>query len=392
MKKIYQNMFISGLLFLVMGGCFQAMAEDVQIHGFISQGYLKTDQNNYLADTDDGTFQFNEMGINFTTYATRRLKIGCQFFARDIGNVGNDEIVVNWAFGEYNFRNWLGLRAGLIKLPFGFYNDTRDYDALRTAIFLPGSVYNEYLRDGSKSIKGIELFGSQAMGVLGMLKYQFSTGNTQIPVDSGTAELLQIRFPDLHLTDIEVGPVYDVHLEWLAPLDGLRLGVSYVKTDFLYNAEDDSATSSIRYRASSSQWYTISAEFIWNNLTLSAENYVTINDVAVRLYNKGKFILAYDADTETSFDDCYYLRLSYRFTDWLETGFYYSEFLEDPDVNKDYNELKDQCLSFRFDINPFWLFKLEAHLMNGNSGVKEDNDGHTYNEWMLYAAKMSFMF
>lgn len=30
--------------------------------------------------------------------------------------------------------------------------------------------------------------------------------------------------------------------------------------------------------------------------------------------------------------------------------------------------------------------------MNGKRVVQPDDDGHTYNEWMLYAAKMTFMF
>ncbi len=79
----------------------KTMANDlVDIHGFISQGYLKTDNNNYLADTKDGSTQFNEMGINFRTSPTDKLTIGCQFFARDLGAVGNDEVTLGWVVGD----------------------------------------------------------------------------------------------------------------------------------------------------------------------------------------------------------------------------------------------------------------------------------------------------
>ena len=52
----------------------------VDIHGFISQGYLKTDHNNYLAQSEKGSFQFNEMALNFGTDLTENLRFGCQFF------------------------------------------------------------------------------------------------------------------------------------------------------------------------------------------------------------------------------------------------------------------------------------------------------------------------
>ena len=38
----------------------------IDIHGFISQGYLQSTDNNYLANTDKGTFEFNEAAINFS--------------------------------------------------------------------------------------------------------------------------------------------------------------------------------------------------------------------------------------------------------------------------------------------------------------------------------------
>jgi len=391
MKKFYRSVFISGAVILFMGICSSAMAEDVQIHGFISQGYLKTDKNNYLADTDDGTFQFNEMGINFTTYATQRLKIGCQFFARDLGSVGNDDMVVNWAFAEYNFRNWLGLRAGLIKIPFGFYNDTRDYDSLRTAIFLPSSVYYEYFRDGTNNLKGIEIFGSQSIGILGMLKYQLLTGETQIPLDSGTAELVsKILYPDMDIINMDVGPVYTANLQWLTFVDGLRLGFTYSKTDYTYEGINN-GTIDVKFKATSQQWSSISIEYVWNNLVIAAENYMSKRDADIEYSTSNGLIAKSDADIDQK-NDSYYIRLSYRFTDWLESGYYYSKYIQDPDLSGDKNKNREQCLSFRFDINPYWLFKLETHLMDGKFGVKPDNDGHTYDEWMLYAAKMTFMF
>ena len=68
----------------------QEIQDTVDIHGFISQGYLKSDQNNFLAETEEGSFQFNEMGLNFNQDVTHDLRIGIQFFSRDLGKNGND--------------------------------------------------------------------------------------------------------------------------------------------------------------------------------------------------------------------------------------------------------------------------------------------------------------
>jgi len=59
----------------------------IDIHGYISQGFMYSNHNNYLADTEKGTFQFNELGINFSDDLTDRLRIGIQLAARDLGEM-----------------------------------------------------------------------------------------------------------------------------------------------------------------------------------------------------------------------------------------------------------------------------------------------------------------
>src|SRR5262245_49671514 len=57
----------------------------LQIHGFISPGFMLSTGNNYLAKTRDGSFEFAETGINFTKPLTDELRLGVQLFARDLG-------------------------------------------------------------------------------------------------------------------------------------------------------------------------------------------------------------------------------------------------------------------------------------------------------------------
>lgn len=391
MIKGYIYTVLAGFMIFVAGTFQAVIAEEVQIHGFISQGYLKTDHNNYLAKTDDGSFQFNEMGINFTTFATERLQIGCQFFARDLGDVGNDEIVVNWAFAEYNYRNWLGFRAGILKTNFGLYNDTRDYDSLRTPIFLPTSNYHELLRDTLNTVKGIQIFGTIPLGLAGSLNYLALTAGNQADLKSGSVKFLKSATGLSEISNMTAGErIYGADFQWLTPLDGLRWGMTYGRFSYGYDALLPTPMGDIpvSYEAHKAEYIVFYGEYIWKNLVLSAETYRAKMDSDVYLQNSDTLLQSVDVDTRKS----YYIKLSYRITDWFETGYYFSRFQLNPNSTDDKEKLKEHCLSFRFDINPNWLFKLEAHLMKGEFGVYPDNDGHIYNEWMLYAAKISFMF
>src|SRR6187399_3000962 len=61
----------------------------VDVHAFVSQGYMITTESNYIAHSRRGTFEFTEVGINFTKNISDDLRVGMQLFSRDLGTVGN---------------------------------------------------------------------------------------------------------------------------------------------------------------------------------------------------------------------------------------------------------------------------------------------------------------
>ncbi len=95
----------------------------------------------------------------------------------------------------------------------------------------------------------------------------------------------------------------------------------------------------------------------------------------------------------------YYISAAYRLNGWLEMGTYYSisyfsSYDKDGDtMNPDYSGwLEDYALSFRFDINEYWIAKIEGHLMDGIAYcIDIDNDNYKKNWWM-FAAKITFSF
>jgi hypothetical protein len=92
-------------------------------------------------------------------------------------------VVIDWAFGDYRWKDQLGFRAGKVKLPYGLYNEGRDVDMLRTSIFLPQSIYNERMRDFILAYEGAGAYGSLASGI-GGFDYHVFGGTLNVP-DAG---------------------------------------------------------------------------------------------------------------------------------------------------------------------------------------------------------------
>jgi len=113
-------MFLSGFLFAIAMEGDSAEFGDVNIHGYIAQGYLQSsDFDIYVDGTEKGTFEFNELAITFSSYPTEKLFLGTQFLAMDFGNIGNDEVVIDWASASYHWKDYAGLRIDIIKIPHG---------------------------------------------------------------------------------------------------------------------------------------------------------------------------------------------------------------------------------------------------------------------------------
>ncbi|MBU0994399.1 MAG: hypothetical protein KJ737_18050 [Proteobacteria bacterium] len=386
MRKQFKYIIIIVLSFGILFSFQTAFAGNVDIHGFVSQGYLRSSDNNFLNDSNKGSFEFNEMGINFGYDTGSDVTVGAQLFARDLGDFGNDKVSVAWAFGDYKWKSWMGFRAGMMKFALGLYNTTRDIDSLRTTIILPQSVYNEWYRDVSQGTKGAQIYGHLSLGYAGLLDYTLQVSGTQVPIDSGTAKFFLDRNSTVTTLDaIDVDTTYGAALIWYTPLDGLLLGVSGFSTNAKYTVNNSTAViDNPDFRES-----ILSVEYTLNRLTLASECMYTTSRNNVYLLSNPSIILV---DDERIQNTNYYFSGAYRFTDWFEGGLYYSKSEAFYNGTGPDNELKDICLSTRFDISPAMVFKLETHFMKGLFGVDPGTDGTRDDKWNLYAAKVSYTF
>ena len=407
------------LLFLCVFSTLNLAAAEkiaLDIHGYLSQGFLYSNHNNYMADTETGSFQFNELGLNVATDVTDKLGIGFQLAARDLGDLGDDKIIVDWAYADYRWKDWFGLRVGKIKIPIGLYNKSRDVDMLRTWILLPQSIYSETFRDNLTAIKGIGIYGDVSLKTLGDILYQGQLGTMEIDKESSTTKMVE-SMGWLKIDRYKPGKIYSWAITWEPPLQGLRLGVSQAKTDLkTYANITEDLTRPVSFPP-----YTItiakkgtpmiidtpvyrktiySLEFTWKELVLAAEYGSIINNMINRIPDREPTKRNYEMEI-------LYGSASYRFNPWFEAGLYYSLFYKDRNdrdgsktpYNPPFNAYqKDACLALRFDPNDHWTIKLEGHLMDGTGlcftlDNLDDNGVLKYTKnWYLLAAKMTFSF
>ncbi len=445
MNKTILSLFL--VFFISAGAAGGSEFGSIEIHGFISQGYMKSNENNFLADTKDGTFQYNDMGINFVSWLTDSLHVGMQFFSRDLGNIGNDEIIVDWSYADYHFQNWLGIRVGKLKSPMGLYNETRDFDMLRCNILLPQGVYNEGWRDSLSSLKGLGIYGTISAHRLGKLNYQVQAGVRNMDVGGGVAKFVDGQ-ADASSTGFKQDTNYVADIKWETPLKGLRLGTSINWIDYVHylvsNDGDYWQEKSIeallkgagltasefenRYGAPPTYtlvqtmgadlvgvnmeyplelfYWTLSVEYVFYDLTLAAE--YGRNDVELSVIAPQPFGVLMEADY---YFEGFYWGASYRISESFETGLYYSVFFpEAHDKNgidkaayygfpEAMNWSRDLCISTRYDVNSSWMIKLEGHIVDGLAIMyiqdqPENLDG-TYDvdeHWFMIALKTTYVF
>lgn len=368
---------IGALLLIVPcapGSALGAELGDVELHGFVSQGFLKSTANDFLARSERGSFEFTEVAINFNLTLTDRLRTALQLFTRDLGPLGNYVTRFDWFFLDWRHSDWLGLRAGRLRLPFGLYNATSDYDPGRTSILLPQAIYPLTARDFLLALTGVELYGHPAVGQLGSLEYRGYVGTSFFDVSATERD-----------ADVEVPYTAGGQLMW-EPLTGLRLGGSVLATRL--DARVVRSEMPVGVMVPAVLWIT-SVEYASGDLLLAAE------------YSRWRVRLA--ATDETVFprsdttSERFYVSGFFGFTHWLNAGGYYAALFRDVDDRSGRAQYQhDVAASVRFNFNEHWLLKLEAHYLRGTAllspMLNAMPNAEAEENWGLFLAKTTAYF
>jgi hypothetical protein len=333
----------------------------VEVHGFASQGFILSTNNNYLsANSTDGSFQYSEVGLNFTKTLLDNLRVGVQFFARDLGPSGSYVPNIDWFYLDYRWKNWLGFRAGRVKIPYGLYNDIQDADSARVPVLLPQSVYPIENSNYLLAQTGAELYGYIKSRRAGALEYAGYAGTILVDtlIPPGSPYTIQ---------NLNVPYVIGGRLLWETPLEGLRIATSIqtLRVNATLVANNMSATIGLP-----AELWLASVEYSAHDLLLSAEYGRTYAQASSS--NPTLFPVVPLTTAEAG-----YVMASYRVNKWFQPGMY--DALDFPNVdnrNGRQNIQNDVALTLRFDINSFWLVKLEGHFMYGTAELDSTLNGN----------------
>ena len=423
----------AGLLVLAAASAGRlAAAEDfnpnVTIRGFVSQGYLKTTDNNFIGvPTEEGSFAFTEAALNFSAEPLPRLRVAAQLFGRDVGVQGNNRVVLDWALGEYRAWDELGFRVGRIKFPTGLYNTLSDADVTRPEIFQPGGLYPPERRDLTAAMQGGGVFGTFNLGGAGYLEYEGLYGTVNLDETYLMSRVGQISAANiapalsaLHISNVQytvtetsgsAKHIWGAHAEWHPPVSGLRLRLGFqganpvFSTYAVFNGFAGPAPVSVAVRTTSAfdipYQVVYSGEYTRGGLRVTVEHARQTTDGTTTVTG---LPVPVPPSTSHALPVSTYGQLAYRFTPHLLLSSYYSVYYPDRQDKEGARLvrqgqpasgawLKDFAFTLRVDINAHWLAKAEVHRFDGTANLSlAENPGGVEPEWTLFAVKTTLHF
>jgi hypothetical protein len=371
------------------------------IHGFVSEGGYVSTSNEIIGASSRGSLKFLDAGVNFSVQLFDQLRVGLQVVARRVGTVSEDAPRLDWAVVDYRFQPWLGLRAGLIKIPLGLYNEYEDIDSARTAILMPQSLYPIRNRDALISHIGFAAYGELGLGGAGELDYQAWLGILTIPRSA-----LQVSGATLDAVDDKYAAGGQV--SWHLPIDGLRIGASVMQASIDFDLTLNGTTVMKLVEANAlpagsdgklvvsqrpTTFWVGSAEYAVGAWLFAAEYARSLKHQQTTL---PQLIPAFDEDSER-----FYGLVTYRLSPLFELGAYYSVLHADvaDRTGKDpkYGERfmafqRDLAATVRFDVNDNWLWKLEGHFIDGVADLDSTRNPHPDEYWGLFLIRTTVTF
>ncbi len=287
---------------------------------------------------------------------------------------------MDWFYLDYRFADWLGLRAGRTKIPFGLYNEVNDIDSARVPILLPQAAYSLINRNLLLAQTGVELYGYLGMGIAGGLEYRLYGGTLFADVPPPPPGSVWNKY--------EVPYLVGGRVMWETPV-ALRLGgsVQALRADANFSSSTPTGMTVSTEEDIPFVLWLVSAEYSANDLLLAAE----FGHWHADLDLNGAQVLSVT-------NQRFYGMASYRLTPWFAPGVYYSSLLSDihKPLTRD-NYQHDAAATLRFDINPYWLVKLEGHYIDGTTDLSSAlNDGATLEtlprQWFLFLIKTTAYF
>lgn len=380
------------LLALLSQPAFGDLPDDVQFHGFASQGLLYSTGNDFFGDSTQGSFDFTELALNGSWRPLNQLQFSAQALFRRAGETDDQKLRLDYGFVDYTLASGMdarwGLRLGRIANSVGFYNDTRDVPFTRPGILLPQSLYFDSSR----------LFAADGISFYGELRTQSGelsllANVVQVLADAEGFEAAV--FGGRISGDFDSRTTYITRL--LYDWDGgrARVGLSYAQLnlDFIPESPPGLQAGSLQ-----TTFYALSLQY-------NSERHSLTSELVIRPEKFRGFGPPLPDDDITGF--AWYLQGSYRFAANWEALLRFDLAYRDLDdtsgkafaaatgLPAHLRFAKDWTLGFNWDINSSLSLRAEYHRVDGNawlSALENPDPAAIDRQWGLFALQLSARF
>jgi hypothetical protein len=390
MKRI---LFIVLATALCTGAAFAQddLAQKVQFHGFVTQGVLLSNNNNYLgANTSDGSSQWTDAALSVSSNLNDKLRGGIQLHFYQLGTFGGDNVQIDWASADYRFNDKVGVRAGKVKTVFGLFNDSQDVDAVHMWALLPEPFYAPDNKSYTLAHYGGDVYGTINLGKkFGKLAYTGYGGEHSVDLNSGYVQEMQ---DDTHnaltFNQAPSGSVFGGDLRWHLPLQGVLVGASIYKTHITGTGIQNAGGFVVTH----DEPVDFYARYEKGKLFVGGEykrtpfsGTITVNDIAPL-----PVVVPAVVDQRA-----WYVMGTYHLLDKLSVGTYYTHEQDNKaNTSLSQNYFKDWTISSRYDFNSYFYAKAEGHFIDGtNVGFyTANNPTGVVPKTKLLALKLGFSF
>ncbi len=384
-----------GLPILLTGGLLwgAAQADTPQIHGFLSQGYLRSEHNSfYGADSLGGSWRLREAGLNASWRPVAKVMFSAQGMVRQAGERDIPAATLDYAFLTLNLVSSLDRRddllLGRIKLPLGFYNETRDVPVTRPSILLPQSIYFDRTRDLALSADGLMWVGWRQKGNHNWFAKLGGMRPRTPPVEVEDA-LFGGDLPGELITNVLwVGQVLYEHEK-----KGIKGGVSLLSVGAKYPGSSSVPEGQARFLP------------VILSVAMDRERWSLTAEYASRT-------IAYQGFAGTPIEDedmtgeSFYGQGVWRFTPKVSALVRFDRLLvdrNDPDGRRYADEsgqpahlrfARDWTLGLTWDPSASWRLQVEHHWVDGTAWLTriDRQQGTLHRRWSLWAAMLAFRF
>lgn len=401
--SLISNRIVGGILCIAL--CWQfpekarsfELTNNLQMQGFLTQGYFLTSANRMFgkSDTGGGSFDYTEAGLTGSWQLSNDFRLAAQVLFRRAGAGHENDLELDFGLMDYTIFSTvdyrLGMRLGRFKNPFGFYNDTRDVLFTRPTILLPQSIYPDVTRQGTISADGGLIYG----------EYRDDWGNLSLELGIGYPRNKDLD-TELAILGADFPGSISSNLSGIGRLSlDLRNGKYRIAVTSVYadNRYDSALPAPLDLGAGKVVFTPVIFSLQYNQ-----EKFSFTTEYAIRPFSFTNFGEPFDQDIT---GESYYLQAEYRFQENWKAILRYDVMYNDRNDKSGkkfqaetgypgyFQYAKTWTFGFRHSVNPSFLIAAEYHYVNGTAWLPIQ-DNPNFNDWeqrwSIFSLAASFRF